>query len=297
MSEGQIVEAIDPESAFAALADDLRIEILRALWRADNHEATFSELRAAVGSPDSGQFNYHLGQLTDQFVTKTDEGYRLTLAGHHVHGVLLAGAYTKTGNLDPIPLEDSCPACGSDRTFGYDGERASFDCTECSISSFFGVPPGVFAGYDISEWPRIAEGYFRGHLYHANNGFCPFCEGRMSPTVAEQIKTDDPSNNPPPEYQDLPTARYVCDRCGEEIASDLGSALVHRPVVVAFYHDNGVDVDEAPLSLFQTMDSDETTIHSRDPLRVKVSYTVGEETLTLIIDGELRIHESDRHDE
>jgi hypothetical protein len=80
MSEGQIVEAIDPESAFAALADDLRIEILRALWCADDHEATFSELRAAVGNPDSGQFNYHLGQLTEQFVTKTHEGYRLTLA-------------------------------------------------------------------------------------------------------------------------------------------------------------------------------------------------------------------------
>lgn len=296
MSDGQIVEAVDPESAFTALADGLRIEILRALWRADGHEATFSALREAVGNPDSGQFNYHLGQLTDRFVTKTDEGYRLTLAGSRVHGALLAGAYTKAGTLDPVPVDEPCPACGGDRTFRYDGENASFNCTDCRVSSFLPVSPGVFAGYDTEEWPRVAEKYFRGHLYRAANGFCPFCEGRMSVTVADRVQTDGPSADPPSEYSDTPMVQYGCERCGEEITADVNSALIHRPSVVAFYHDNGVNVRAAPLSRFQTIDSDAVRIRGRDPLRIAVTYGAGTETLTLVVDRELRVRERDRSD-
>lgn len=71
-----------PADAFAALSDSNRVAILEALWEADGHEASFSDLRSAVGMRDSGQFNYHLGKLTDQFVRQTDDGtYALSVDG------------------------------------------------------------------------------------------------------------------------------------------------------------------------------------------------------------------------
>ena len=61
----------ETEEAFTALSDATRIGILRTLWDAEDHEATFTELREAVGMRDSGQFNYHLDKLTGRFVTTT----------------------------------------------------------------------------------------------------------------------------------------------------------------------------------------------------------------------------------
>ncbi len=80
------------------------------------------------------------------------------------------------------------------------------------------------------------------------------------------------------------------------MASDLGLALAHRPAVVAFHHDNGVNVDDAPLSLFQTIDPDEARILDRDPLRAEVTYATDDGTLTLTVDEELRVRERDRTD-
>jgi hypothetical protein len=61
---------VDPERAFRLLSDETRVGILRGLWEASNDAVSFSELRERVGTPDSGQFNYHLGKLREHFVSK-----------------------------------------------------------------------------------------------------------------------------------------------------------------------------------------------------------------------------------
>jgi len=116
MSEPEFVQKADPEEVFAALSDDTRVAILRALWDADEQVLSFSELREAVGIRDSGQFNYHLGKLVGQFVRETDDGYTLTRAGIQINGAIEAGAYTVEASLDPIDLDSPCPTCDSDRT-------------------------------------------------------------------------------------------------------------------------------------------------------------------------------------
>lgn len=296
MSDEPIVGAIDPDDAFGALADATRVAILRALWEADGHEATFSELRDAVGVDDSGRFNYHLDRLTDRFVARTDEGYRLTLPGQHVHGALLAGAYTKEGSIDPIPLSEPCPACGGDRTFRYDGERVSLDCADCDVGSYFGIPPGAFAGYETEEWPSVADRYVRTVVRQVDNGFCPFCEGRVRPRVVPELGTTDPATETPGRYREVPSIRYECDRCGEDVTVDLGSGLAVHPSVVAFHHDHGVDVRDVPLADLTATAPDRARVRERCPLRASVNYTVGGETLTLVVDEGLSVRETERGD-
>lgn len=64
---------LSPDDAFGLLGNETRLAILQALGDAAD-PLSFSELRDRVWVSDSGQFNYHLDQLTGPFVGQTDEG-------------------------------------------------------------------------------------------------------------------------------------------------------------------------------------------------------------------------------
>lgn len=285
MSESPVEEEVPPAEAFAALADPVRVAVLEALWTADDHTATFSELRAAVGVEDSGRFNYHLSKLRDRFVTKDDDGYRLRLAGSRVVGALLSGAYTQTGSVESMAMDQACPLCDGAMTLHYENERVSISCADCGTTSVnIGIPPGVFAGYDRESLPDVTERYARTTVQRANGGFCMTCEGRIDPHVTIETPPDDADDRP-----EVPLVEYECERCGADITSDLGTALLDHPDVVAFYHDHGIDVRESPLWRFVAVDGDSTRIRSEDPLQVSVVYTAGDDQLILTVDDALSV--------
>jgi hypothetical protein len=88
-------------------------------------------------------------------------------------------------------------------------------------------------------------------------------------------------------------ARYGCVRCGEEMFTDLGTALLFEPAVVAFYADNGVDIRDEPLAEFIATD-DDTDIRQEKPLRVAVTYTSGDDRLTVLVDETLTVETVER---
>ena len=288
MGDSLIVDALDPEDAFAILADETRIDILRALWEADGHEATFSELREAVGVRDSGQFNYHLGKLTDRFVGKTAEGYELRTAGQEVVGSLLSGSYTMTAELEPIDLDDPCPVCDGPMTFDYEHERVVVECGECFYASQFPVPPGAFAGYDVERFPDVTERYVRTFIAQVTNGFCPSCTGPVEP---ELIALEDLSGwDGPTEFARVASVTYDCDRCGSSSQLDLKTALLNDPVVVSFHHDHGVDVrDVSILRRRETANDLQSRLLESDPPRATVTYTIDDASLTLTVGNALEV--------
>jgi hypothetical protein len=292
MSGIEPIETTDPEDAFAALADETRVAILRALWEADGQALAFSDLREAVGMRDSGQFNYHLDKLTGRFVTETGEGYALTLAGRKINGAVDGGAYTMTGSFDPLEVPEACPSCGGDRRLRYEDERVTVECDSCALHATTGVPPGVFASYDREEVPAVADRYFRTIYRQLANGFCWYCEGRLDPSVVTGASlVDDPAvlDEYPEWYDEFPLVAYRCRRCGVEPTADLGTALADHPAVVGFYYDRGVDIRERPQWELVAWDPDRARIRERDPLRAAVTYTAGGDALTLVVDGECEV--------
>lgn len=295
MSEPRFVDH-DPEAVFTALADDTRIGILRALWEAEGHEATFSELRAATGVADSGRFNYHLDKLVGRFVRKTDDGYELAQAGMEINGALEAGAYTMEGSIEPIPLEDSCETCGGTRTLSYEDETVRVECEGCPVSSQFGVPPGAFTGYDREAIPEVASRYLKTTFQGIENGFCPFCDGRVEPTVGP-ITEINPREEAHEEFPDdlaarireFPLIGYDCRRCGARPTCGLGLALSTHPAVVGFHDAHGIDVRERPVWTFTDFDPDRTRIRSREPFRASVSYRLEGDELTLVVNGDREV--------
>jgi DNA-binding transcriptional ArsR family regulator len=286
MSEdtGWVTEPVDPADAFGALADGTRVDILRALWEAEERTATFSELREAVGVADSGGFNYHLDKLAGNFVRRTDEGYELALAGRHVVGSLLQGAYTMTADLEPVPLDENCPACGSERELRYEDELARFVCLDCALEARFEVPPGVLAGYDRAELPAVVRRYIRTRIRQVNDGFCYVCAGRTEPDLERERVPDIDTDGP------LWFVRYECRRCGAELAANLGTVLAENPHVAAFCQDHDVE-DGAMLRL---LGEGATELRGEDPLELAVTYTAGSEQLRLVIDGSLSVLETER---
>lgn len=95
-----------------------------ALWDAyEPHNGvdgmSFSELRDALGSPDSGRFNYHLKRLGDGFVERTDEGYRLRPMALKLVQTIVSG----TGHELNRPATDvdlPCHRCGAPMTLSYE---------------------------------------------------------------------------------------------------------------------------------------------------------------------------------
>lgn len=79
----EMSEDTPPEEAYALLANETRIEIVRALGEA-NTALTFSTLKERVGVRDSGGFNYHLQRLRGTFVKREACGYALTDSGEQV---------------------------------------------------------------------------------------------------------------------------------------------------------------------------------------------------------------------
>ncbi len=283
MSEPRVVETVDPDEAFAVLSDGTRIDVLRALWDADGDELSFSALRHEVGVADSGKFNYHLGKLTDRFVEKGEDGYRLRAAGMQVVGALLAGAYTMEGSVESATLDEACPTCGGVMTFRYETERVRIDCGDCEFEVRFVVPPAVFADAKDEPVTRTTDRYLRTTLHRVKHGICPYCEGRTEPRVLPPEEHGDGNAQP------SPVVAHDCSRCGISIVSDLGWALFDHPAVVSFFYERGVDVREAPIWRFSAFDGDRSRLLQRDPLRVVVTFSADGNDLTITTDRSLDV--------
>jgi hypothetical protein len=296
MEQPPFVEQIEPEEVFTLVSDENRISILRALWDSDEPLA-FSELQDAVDIRDSGQFNYHLDKLVGQFITKAEEGYALTAAGDQINGAIEAGSYTTSGTMDPISLDEPCPACGGSRTFHYEDEKAHTTCDSCSFQAAFAVPPSAFVDCERSEIPDAAAQYLRTILERLDSGFCSQCDGPIERHVGRLSDSSVSDDSEVEEdlldgAQKLPVVEYECLQCGMEPTSGLTYSLLTHPAVVSFYHDHGIDIRNRPLWEFSTFETDTEQIQTADPFRASTTFIAGDEQLTVVVDADLTVVET-----
>lgn len=141
---------LSPDAAFAVLGNETHIHIIQTLSNVDAPVA-FTDLRERDGVQDSGQFNYHLGQLEGHFVRKTGDGYVLRQAANRVVEAVLSGTVTETATLDPAEIPAPCPYCAANIEMSYREERMLLRCPEC---------PGSFSGIESTSaaFPTLPRG-------------------------------------------------------------------------------------------------------------------------------------------
>jgi hypothetical protein len=280
---------LTPDEACAALGNPRRAAILRALWTATDEPVSFSELRHLAGNPDSGQFNYHLGELVGRFVTRTDEGYQPVQTGMEVLRTVLLGSGDDLPALEGISIDDPCHHCGGDLEASYDGRDALVQCSACDKTLFEeSIPASAFECRVPEEMVRACDRWVRGRSLLMTEGVCPDCAGRPETTLVQTRPAEDGNWN-------HLRARTVCRNCAYECDVPLWLyVLLARPAaVVAFYHERGVDLKCAPVWELTGYGSNAVvTLEAEDPLRIGVALEYDHDVLSLRLDEELEIVEA-----
>jgi hypothetical protein len=280
-------DCVRPADAFALVANETRLAILEALWRADHSPVRFSALRQEVGMRDSAQFNYHLGKLTDQFVREADTGYELRHAGEKVVHAILAGSFTQHPELEPFAVGDDCVLCGGGLLAVYEDERLRVACPDCGYRhGEYAFPPGGLTDRTQVEILDAFDQRVR-HLHClAKDGVCPECSGRMETTIERAGACC---------IDSALTATHECQQCGHSVCSAVGLALLDDSEVVGFHREHGVSLSDRPYWTLPWCVSDDSVRVVDDSLeRFEVTIDCAGERLVVTLDGDLSVVETAR---
>lgn len=306
--------ALSPDEAFTVLGNETRLQILRTLGTADEPLA-FSELFDRVDYDDSSNFGYHLEQLVGHFVSKTDEGYDLWKAGERVIESVLSGAITDDPVVDPTTIDDSCPFCPADLQVAYQQERVEFHCNECSgvgtggykesgkdrfeshgTLGYLLLPPAGIQKRTASEVVEAAEHWTATQAYALARGVCPRCSARIafSPRVCE----DHTDANKRCEQCDLRFAAMFsanCTNCIFDMDAPVATYLGKHPAVMGFMIEHDIDPTSSEGYSFAVFDAAESVL-STDPLKVRITYTLDNNSLAVTVDEALSVVDVTRDD-
>jgi hypothetical protein len=236
-------EDLDPAEAFLLTAHEIRLGILRALWRAENHSLSFSKLRKEVDVRDTGKFNYHLSKLDGRFVAHVEDRYELLYPGHRVVDAIQSGVFNQQVDREEIDLDGGCPDCGAPLAFIYEEFIARIRCRDCA-ETVLGYPfdPGGFAKRDDdAAVVRAFDRRTRRYWLSATDGVCPVCAGPTDVTLVDEAtatRNTTPATSP---SSRRPTASTVVStatsRSGSSSsiirASSAGSSSVESTCVLA----------------------------------------------------------------
>lgn len=287
MTEAESTE-LSPSEAFSLVANDTRFDILQALWDAANDGAdpvAFTSLRERAVVRDSGQFNYHLDQLTPRFVRHVEDGYELTFAGEQVIGAAVSGVYTEAEahEVEPIPV-GTCQECGGTIEGGYQRGHITVECVDCdAVFTNLPAPPVLAASYTADALPQVFSRRLLTAVTTLNRGFCELCGGRIERELAESWLDRD--------EQDPLGIRYECQACGRTVHAVVGAALLDHPAVVSFLFEHGVDLRETPIWALDWLYNPETTLVSEESRRFDVAFSLDDDELQLTLDEKLNVIE------
>ncbi|WP_053948055.1 winged helix-turn-helix domain-containing protein [Halolamina sediminis] len=279
----------EAENVFGLLANEVRIEILRALWAAAPDPLAFSELRDRVGVEDSGTFNYHLNQLQPAFVTK-DGGYRLSYAGRQAVGSMVSGQFdaADAGDLGPVPAGD-CMHCGETTEATYDDGFFVVDCPACEqLVVKMSTPPVLVASTEPERLPSVVSKHVLTRTERLSRGFCTLCGGRVDASLT--IDSDEESVT----YRSELDVRFECRECGSEPRLNVAAVLLEDPAVVSFLHDSGIDLQETYVWELQSLLDPEAAVVGREPLELRLTFEIDGAALTVVVDESASVVEYER---
>lgn len=281
-----------PEEAFALVSHEIRAEIIKILGEyPDENELSFSEIRSRLDTDvDPSGLHYHLQQLVGQFVAKTDDGYSLLTSGSRVLPPLRSGGFTPQQETMSGEAGFDCDHCGTPVKVTCADGWVEIGCPECEYGYF--KYPLIYIPLDTFEDATAAFSQFRKYMalndLFIARGVCPTC-GRALDTKFHAAE-DNPGDN----KVDI---NQFCKQCRIKWALSVGEVLRADSELIGFCHEHGVDVLSTPHWELEFAATDEhVTVRSTDPWEVALEVTFDDETLELVVDGDLNVVERNRLD-
>ena len=273
-------ETLSPDEAFRLLGDETRTAILRAVWEAPEDAVSFSDIRERIGSPDSGKFNYHLNKLADHFLSKGEDGYRLTQAGREVVRAVMAGTITQRPEMESAAIDARCVDCDGELVARYD-EYGIIECGDCGESVMWNeFPPAGLDSRTPGTFATAFDRWTQTRFRLAMDGICPSCAGETTTEMLDGEAGGD----------DGIATMHRCANCKYEARVPLFGHVTSHPAVVSFYYEQGVDVTDAPYWRMQALAREFTEeVVSEDPWTAEIAITSGDRTLVLTLDERLDV--------
>lgn len=303
--------AVTPDAAFASLANETRIDILRTLARADE-SMSFSEIRADLGLRQGGQLNYHLDKLVGHFVVKEEDGYVLSHSGRRVVEAVLSGAVTENPTLGRTEIDWPCERCGASVEVTYEQERVERYCTDCAGTygqptrpdqttdhGYLGslsLPPAGIEGRSALEIQKAAALWGHLEFLTAISGACPSCSARVEYSL-DVCEAHDSTDGLCGECGN----RYAvwlalhCTNCIYTLRSSVGGLLVVSSELLEFLAGHSIN----PFSLSPrypgvVWDARED-VRSIEPFEARYTYEVDDESISITVDDSLTVVDATKH--
>jgi hypothetical protein len=302
---------LSPDEAFALVADETRLEILRTLSETDE-PLSFSALFEQSEYGNSSNFSYHLDKLDGHFISRTDEGYALQQAGRRVVEAVIAGTVTEDPVVERSATDSPCPYCGAPIEVSYQQERVELYCSECpgalrhedpreqlaTDDDVFGhlgnmsLPPAGVRDRGPPELLEAAQAWKHLDVMADSAGFCSRCSGVIEHSVTV--------------CDDHDGTEGICEHCGRRYAvlfevecgtchyNKRGLAptcLLAKTELLSFLTAHGgnplmpetFDVEPGAVANY------EEDVLSVDPFRAAFTFTVDDDALTLTIDEDVSV--------
>lgn len=307
-TESRTSTTLSPDEAFSALGDEARLDILQTLSGADG-PLTYSELFDRVEYDDASNFDYHLRKLVGHFVRKTDRGYDLWDAGRRVVEAVLSGAVTDTPVIDPVHVDEQCPFCTAPIEVGFQDARVELSCTECpgykkfagsedrrfteyGTLGFFYFPPAGVHGRTASEVLNAAWTWRHVDFLADSSGVCSRCSAALTHSVTVCEGHDRTEGNCDQcGRRNAVLFEGHCTNCNYEFNAIAPGCLLDTTELLAFLTEYGIN-PVAPDTLdtaLETLGNYDEEVISTDPARVALTFTVGDDALTLTIDQDASV--------
>jgi len=236
-------------AAFSLLSDDTRVDILRAVARAQHEHAqlnagptelTFSEIYDRVDVDGTSKLSYHLGELVGTYLRKSENGYAFTHAGEQIVRFVLSGNYEPLPAFEPRETPGRCPFCGESALEARLRHQFFYvECRACERGvAGYSLTPAQARSRDGDELVRSVKKKQALDYGQIRRGICPQCSGSLSTDVTHRPELPLPDAD-----QFHVTDR--CEQCLRRYNAPLTYSVAYHPASVAFHWDRGVDVTTA----------------------------------------------------
>ena len=89
-------------------------------------------------------------------------------------------------------------------------------------------------------------------------------------------------------------AEFECDRCGSTARASAAMPAVFHPGVRGFLYEHGFDLSREPSWALGDASLPDVSLESTDPLRLTVTFAVGEESVTAVVEADTSVSSVER---
>jgi len=279
------------------------MRIMQALWEEfsftsyvieDRDGTSFATLREQADIADSGNFNYHLGELVDLLIEDREDGYVLTPLGYNLMGSLDRYTNFEYETLDEWEVEDPCPFCRGQLVARYRREILEVNCRDCGALAddgnftFVELASTGVSDLDRHELLDAAVLTMGAKIQSSMHGICWDCHASMDLEfdICEQHTQDVNGICPHCLRRYQAAVNVSCSVCGTGGHGPILEYAIYSPVVSGFFNNAGhgpSQIGQWQYRLTALRCVTETCIEST-PARAEVEFTVDENNLCVTIE-------------